>query len=166
MYSLCCSIDLVSQWENYYLKNCTMLNKVNWTALTLTLFSIVQCFRWSFVFTKNAAEQQEALPEYMKAAPFFDSPRRTAAGPRCWAVVGGCLCVLVLVTFWWVSLKDSLCSSLICGCGGKFSFGIWTHAGLKASQSTLHQWVRSAHSHFSQRTPHTHTHRHIHSDTL
>lgn len=57
---------------------------------------------------------------------------------------------------WRFSLKDSLCSSLICGCGGKnLIWDLSTH-GLKASQSTLHQWVRSTHSRLTQQL-HTQT---------
>lgn len=51
---------------------------------------------------------------------------------------------------WWASLKDSLCSSLICG---RWKILIWdlsTHC-LKALQSTLHQRARSTLSHLTQR---------------
>lgn len=58
--------------------------------LLFTRFSTVKLFQQSFVV------------ESVKATPSFDSPpppaRQTTAGPCCRAVVGGCLCVLVLVT--------------------------------------------------------------------
>lgn len=52
---------------------------------------------------------------------------------------------------WWVSVKDSLCSSLICDGGGKFSFGIWVHTTWKPhSQHFISEWGQT-HSHFTQR---------------
>lgn len=63
---------------------------------------------------------------------------------------------------WRFSLKDSLCSSLICGCGGKISFGIWVHMAWKPrSQHFISEWGQHTHgSHNSS------THKHSPTETL
>lgn len=78
---------------------------------------------------------------------------------------------------WWFSLKDSLCSSLICGCGGKISFGIWVHMAWKPrSQHFISEWGQHTHcSHNSSTHKHSptetlsltcmHTHKHMHTLT-
>lgn len=58
---------------------------------------------------------------------------------------------------WWFSLKDSLCSSLICGCGGKISFGIWVHMAWKPRVNTSSvSEVNTLTAHTT--APHTNTH--------
>lgn len=66
---------------------------------------------------------------------------------------------------WWVSVKDSLCSSLICGCGGKFSFGIWVHTAWKPrSQHFISEWGQLSHTSHNGCT-HIHKHSLTHSHT-
>lgn len=68
--------------------------------------------------------------------------------------------------FWWVPTQRP--SVHLPNLRLRWKILIWdlsTH-GLKASQSTLHQWVRSAHSHFLQQTgarAHAPTHTHWHT---
>lgn len=89
--------------------------------------------------------------------------------------------VSFIYVFWFgwlrcVSLKDSLCRSLICGCGGKFSFGIWVHTAWKSrSQHFISEWCQLTHTSHNGRThihkcsltkPLTHTHTRTHWHTL
>ena len=102
------------------------------------------------------------------------------------AVVGGFrgqawfMCVffvffLLRVTLVGFGERLSVLSPLICGCGGKFSFGIWVHAAWKPrSQHFISEWGQLCHtSHngcthihkhpLTHSNAHTHTHTHTHT---
>lgn len=70
---------------------------------------------------------------------------------------------------WRFSLKDSLCSSLICGHGGKFSFGIWVHMAWKPrSQHFISGWGQhtcGSHNSSTHTQPLFHAHTRLHTQT-
>ena len=91
--------------------------------------------------------------------------------------VGFC-CFLHLLRMTLVGFGErlSVLSSLICGCGGKFSFGIWAHAAWKPrSQHFISEWGQLCHTSHNGCThihkhpltqTHTRTHTHWHSLVL
>ena len=84
---------------------------------------------------------------------------------------------LLRVTLVGFGERLSVLSPLICGCGGKFSFGIWVHAAWKPrSQHFISEWGQLCHtSHngcthihkhpLTHSNAHTHTHTHTHTLT-